>query len=103
MRLRWTEPAVHDLTQICDYIEQHGRSGSARRVALSIYESVSGLADFPERGRIGRKPGTRELVLFACLTWLSIVFGMTWSKSSEFCMARRTGRDVQLQANCIRG
>lgn len=63
MRLRWTEPAVHDLTQICDYIEQHGSPGSARRVALSIYESVSGLADFPERGRTGRKPGTRELVL----------------------------------------
>jgi toxin ParE1/3/4 len=63
MRLRWTEAAVHDLTQICDYIEEHGSSGSARRVALAVSESVSGLAQFPELGRIGRKPGTRELVL----------------------------------------
>ena len=63
MRLRWTEPAVHDLTQICDYIEQHGSPGSGRRVALSIYESVAGLTSFLERGRMGRKPGTRELDL----------------------------------------
>lgn len=63
MRLRWTEPAVHDLTQICDYVEQHGSSGSARRVALSVYESVSSLAQFPERGRAGQRAGTRELVL----------------------------------------
>jgi toxin ParE1/3/4 len=62
-RLRWTEAAVHDLTRICDYIEERGGSGSARQVAVSIYQGVSGLVAFPERGRIGRKPGTRELVL----------------------------------------
>ena len=71
MRVRWTEPAVHDLTQICDYIEQHGSPGSGRRVAISIYESVAGLTNFPERGRMGRKPGTRELVLVR-LSYLAI-------------------------------
>jgi plasmid stabilization system protein ParE len=37
MRVRWTEPAAHDLTQICDYIEEHDTSSTARRVAISIY------------------------------------------------------------------
>jgi len=63
MRIRWTQPAAHDFTQICDYIERHGSSAAARRVAHSIYERVSTLAEFPERGRPGRMRGTRELVL----------------------------------------
>jgi len=63
MRIRWTQPAAHDLTQICDYIEKHGSSATARRVALSIHERISTLAEFPERGRLGRMRGTRELVL----------------------------------------
>ena len=33
MRIRWTDPAVNDLTQICDYIAEHGSSATARRVA----------------------------------------------------------------------
>jgi toxin ParE1/3/4 len=63
MRVLWTEPAAHDLTHICDYIEKHDSSTTARRVALSIYERVSALVEFPERGRSGRKSGTRELIL----------------------------------------
>jgi toxin ParE1/3/4 len=63
MHVRWTDPAVSDLTHICDYIETHGSSAMARRVALSIYEPVNALAQSPRRGRQGRKPGTRELVL----------------------------------------
>jgi toxin ParE1/3/4 len=71
MRVRWTEPAAHDLTQICDYIEEHNSSAIARRVALSICERVSALAEFPERGREGRRPGTRELI-FTGLPYLAI-------------------------------
>ena len=63
MPIRWTQPASRDLNQICDYIEQHGSTATARRVALSIYKSVAALAEFPEQGRSGRKSGTRELVL----------------------------------------
>lgn len=63
MRVRWTEPAARDLTEICDYIQEKGSPATARRVALSIFESAAGLAKFPEQGRIGRKPGTRELIL----------------------------------------
>lgn len=29
MRLRWTQPASRDFTQICDYIAQHGSSAAA--------------------------------------------------------------------------
>jgi plasmid stabilization system protein ParE len=32
MRVRWTEPAARDLTQICDYIEEHQQHGASRRV-----------------------------------------------------------------------
>jgi toxin ParE1/3/4 len=63
MRIRWTLPASSDLTQICDYIEKHGNGAAARRVALSIYDGVSLLGKFPQQGRSGRSPDTRELVL----------------------------------------
>ena len=63
MRIRWTEPAAHDLTRICDYIEERVSNEAARRVALFLYQRVSTLVEFPEKGRPGRKSGTRELVL----------------------------------------
>jgi toxin ParE1/3/4 len=71
MRIRWTEPAVADLTDISDYIEEHDSAASARRTALRLYESLTSLTQFPLRGRPGRKPGTRELV-FPGLPYLAI-------------------------------
>ena len=71
MRVRWTEPAARDLTQICDYIEEHDTSSTARRVAISIYERLSALMEFPEQGRQGRKSATRELI-FTGLPYLAI-------------------------------
>jgi toxin ParE1/3/4 len=71
MRIRWTEPAARDLTHICDYIEEHDSPARARRVALTIYQGVSSLAHFPQRGRPGRKPDTRELV-FPGLPFLAV-------------------------------
>jgi len=71
MRIRWTEPAARDLTDICDYIEQHDGPARAHRVAVTIYEGVSSLPRFPHRGRPGRKVGTRELV-FPGLPFLAI-------------------------------
>jgi len=93
MRVRWTAPAARDLTHICDYIEEHDSSATARRVALSIHERVSALVEFPERGRHGRRSGTRELILPACRTSPSIASEGTPWKSSEFFTARRTGRN----------
>jgi toxin ParE1/3/4 len=63
MRIRWTQPAADDLTQICDYIEAHDTPATARRVALTIYESIGALVRFPRRGRPGRHRDTRELVI----------------------------------------
>jgi toxin ParE1/3/4 len=62
MLVRWTSPAANDLTQICDYISERADPATARRVALSVFDTVTLLAEFPERGRMGRKSGTRELV-----------------------------------------
>jgi toxin ParE1/3/4 len=71
MRIRWTDSAVHDFTHICDYIEKHGSAAAARRVALSIHDAIDLLAKFPEYGRTGRKPDTRELV-FSGLPYLAV-------------------------------
>jgi addiction module RelE/StbE family toxin len=71
MRLRWTEPAVHDLKKICDYVDAHDGAAAARRIALRIYEGLDSLTEFPHRGRPGRKSNTRELVLPG-LPWLAI-------------------------------
>ena len=71
MRIRWTEPAARDLAHICDYIEEHDSAAKARRVALTIYQGVSSLTQFPQRGRLGRKPATRELV-FPGLPFLAV-------------------------------
>ena len=71
MHIRWTDPAVRDFTNICDYIEKHSSAAAARRVALSIHRQVDLLAEFPEYGRTGRKPDTRELV-FSGLPYLAI-------------------------------
>jgi plasmid stabilization system protein ParE len=50
MSIRWTEPAANDLIAIGDFIERHNGPSVGHRVALSIYDRISGLADFPEMG-----------------------------------------------------
>jgi plasmid stabilization system protein ParE len=44
MRIRWTDAAVHDLTAICDYIQEQSTSETARRVAFSMYSRLNGCA-----------------------------------------------------------
>jgi toxin ParE1/3/4 len=72
MRVRWTEPAVRDLTSICDYIEQHDGGQAARTIALRIFEAAESLVRFPRRGRTGSDPATRELVLAPWLVIYSV-------------------------------
>jgi toxin ParE1/3/4 len=71
MRIRWTDPAVRGLTNICDYVKERDGSVRACRVALSLYERMNTLAEFSERGRLGRKTGTRELI-FTGLPYLAV-------------------------------
>jgi plasmid stabilization system protein ParE len=63
MLVRWTQPAVDDLFHICDYTADHFGAAQARRVADAIYETATSLEEMPNRGRKGRKPGTREMLL----------------------------------------
>lgn len=62
MRVRWTTDAADDLERLCDYVARD-RPETARRMALDIIRSVDALDTFPNRGRLGRVEGTRELVL----------------------------------------
>ena len=63
MIVRWTKPAADDLTNICDYTEDRFGAAQARRAAIAIYDAADFLKDMPHRGRSGRKPGTRELIV----------------------------------------
>lgn len=63
MIVRWTTPATDDLAHICDYTEKRFSAAQARRAALAIYETADDLKTMPNRGRPGRKPGTREITV----------------------------------------
>jgi toxin ParE1/3/4 len=63
MRIRWTEPAFADLSSICDYLQEHEGRPLARTVSQTVYRAAQSLSKFPMKGRTGREPGTRELVL----------------------------------------
>ena len=62
MELRWTEEAANDLEHITDYLFENA-PGRAGEFVREIYNAPSALLTFPHRGRLGRKEGTRELVL----------------------------------------
>lgn len=62
MIVRYTRQAVADLDEARAYIAL-GRPRAAEAVASRIREAIEGLRLFPERGRTGRVPGTRELVI----------------------------------------
>jgi toxin ParE1/3/4 len=61
MLVRWTKPAVDDLTHVCDYTEERFGPDQARGAALRIFDGVESLRTHPNMGRPGRKPNTREL------------------------------------------
>jgi plasmid stabilization system protein ParE len=70
MRIRWTEPASRDLTQICDYLSKVDSGATARRVAILIYERVHTLTEFPELGRPGRGEAIEILrILHGAQVW----------------------------------
>ena len=62
MEIIWRPSAVEDIEQARRYIAQFN-PGAATRVFAAIRTSVRTLADFPQRGRLGRVEGTRELVV----------------------------------------
>ena len=60
MRLVFAELAARDLGDIVDYIALDSPT-AAEKVYRAIVASAERLRDFPESGRAGRLPATREL------------------------------------------
>lgn len=61
--IEWTKQAVQQLDQAHDYIALVNSEEIAAQVTLHIAAHVEQLATFPMSGRLGRVPGTRELVI----------------------------------------
>jgi toxin ParE1/3/4 len=59
----WTEQAVQQLDQAYSYIALANSEQVAERVTAQIVGSVQHLDSFPQAGRPGRVPATRELVI----------------------------------------
>jgi toxin ParE1/3/4 len=62
MQLRWTEEAANDLERIADYLLLHAPD-RAEELISRVYDAPTALLKFPNRGRPGKKEGTRELIL----------------------------------------
>ncbi|RWM05822.1 MAG: type II toxin-antitoxin system RelE/ParE family toxin [Mesorhizobium sp.] len=61
MRVVWTPEAEQDRADIWDYIAADNAAAAARMDQL-FSDAAAKLADFPRLGRIGKIPGTRELI-----------------------------------------
>jgi len=62
MQVRWTTAAASDLENIADYLFEKTPQNAARLIR-EICDAVFALRIYPNRGRPGKKSGTRELVL----------------------------------------
>jgi toxin ParE1/3/4 len=61
-RLRWSLAAAGDLEAIGSYLHLHHPSFAPETIRR-LYAAAQSLKKFPFSGRVGRKNGTRELVL----------------------------------------
>ena len=62
MKLRWSSPAAENLQEIVEYIAADNRDAAAR-TAQRIVAAIERAALMPYSGRIGKVPGTREMVV----------------------------------------
>jgi toxin ParE1/3/4 len=62
MLVRWTPAAADDLEQVATYLKQH-HPEYAQATVERLYAAAESLSEFTMRGRPGRQPGTRELVV----------------------------------------
>jgi len=62
MQVRWTTAAASDLENIANYLFEKTPENAARLIR-EICDAVFALRIYPNRGRPGKKSGTRELVL----------------------------------------
>lgn len=62
MQVKWLKNALLNLKEEADYIAQDDPAAAAQ-IVMRIEASVALLVDHPSLGRVGRVPGTRELVV----------------------------------------
>lgn len=62
MQIKWLRSAFNDLESISDYIALDNPTAALAMID-TIERMTDGLAEHPQRGRDGRLPGTRELVI----------------------------------------
>lgn len=62
MTIRWTIPALRQLREARLYVEAENPH-AASMLGKRIEDGVDRLSVFPEMGRVGRRAGTRELVI----------------------------------------
>jgi addiction module RelE/StbE family toxin len=62
MRLRWSAAAAGDLENIADFLFEKTLQ-NAPQLIHRIYDATQSLQKFPNRGRPGKKMGTRELLI----------------------------------------
>jgi addiction module RelE/StbE family toxin len=62
MQVKWLRNAAKNLNDATEYIADDNPK-VAREFFIHTIESVNKLAQYPELGRAGRVPGTRELVI----------------------------------------
>ena len=62
MRVLWTHSARRDLAAHFDYLAARNPATALQLEAIAL-RMVEGLIDYPQRGRPGRREGTRELLV----------------------------------------
>jgi len=72
-RIRWAPAAADDLEAISKYLQEN-HPPLAHLTIRRLYDGARSLKQFSNRGRIGQKEGTRELVV-APLPYI-IVYGV---------------------------
>ena len=60
-RIRWAPAAAADLESISNYLHEH-HSSFTKPTIRKLYDAARSLKQMPHRGRVGKAPGTRELV-----------------------------------------
>ena len=62
MRIVWTDISLRDLAAARAFIARENPTAADRQIER-VFAAVATLLDFPEIGRVGRREGTRELVI----------------------------------------
>jgi len=70
VHIRWSPDAADDLERIHLRLRENNPE-AAHQIVQKIYDSCLGLKIFPHRGRPGREPGSRELIL-PRLPWIVV-------------------------------